>query len=83
MIKLQQIRLIGFAIVLGLGACLPVAQAEAQEKAIFAGGCFWCMEKPFEHLAGVSSVTSGYTGGHTANPTYSNYAQGGSATFLL
>jgi peptide methionine sulfoxide reductase msrA/msrB len=47
------------------------------KKAIFAGGCFWCMEKPFEALAGVISVTSGYTGGSTENPTYDNYASGG------
>jgi len=47
------------------------------EKATFAGGCFWCMEKPFEGLPGVISVTSGYTGGHTKNPTYGNYAAGG------
>lgn len=47
------------------------------EKAIFAGGCFWCMEKPFEKLDGVLSVTSGYAGGTTKNPTYKNYADGG------
>jgi len=47
------------------------------EKAVFAGGCFWCMEKPFEELEGVLSVTSGYTGGSNANPTYENYAAGG------
>jgi len=47
------------------------------EKAIFAGGCFWCMEKPFEQLEGVSSVISGYTGGKTRNPDYGNYAAGG------
>ncbi len=39
-------------------------------KATFAGGCFWCMEPPFEKLAGVHKVISGYTGGHTKNPTY-------------
>ena len=47
------------------------------KKAIFAGGCFWCMEKPFEVLEGVISVTSGYTGGSTENPSYKNYASGG------
>lgn len=46
-------------------------------KATFAGGCFWCMEPPFERLAGVVSVTSGYMGGKTTNPTYENYAAGG------
>ncbi len=39
-------------------------------KAIFAGGCFWCMEPPFDKLDGVLSTVSGYTGGHTENPTY-------------
>ena len=47
------------------------------EKATFAGGCFWCMEKPFEELDGVKSVTSGYIGGRTKNPTYENYAANG------
>jgi len=48
-----------------------------QKKALFAGGCFWCMEKPFEQLDGVLSVTSGYAGGTTTNPDYGNYAAGG------
>ena len=47
------------------------------QKAMFAGGCFWCMEKPFEKLDGVLSVTSGYAGGTTTNPTYKNYLSGG------
>jgi len=51
--------------------------SEQAETAIFAGGCFWCMEKPFEQLYGVLSVTSGYTDGHTANPNYQNYVAGG------
>lgn len=40
------------------------------ERAIFAGGCFWCMVHPFEEMEGVESVLSGYTGGHVPNPTY-------------
>ncbi|UVI27462.1 peptide-methionine (R)-S-oxide reductase MsrB [Paenibacillus spongiae] len=40
------------------------------ELAAFAGGCFWCMVTPFEELPGIHSITSGYIGGHTANPTY-------------
>lgn len=40
------------------------------EKAIFAGGCFWCMIAPFDELPGIEKVVSGYTGGHTVNPTY-------------
>ena len=46
------------------------------EMALFAGGCFWCMEKPFEILDGVISVTSGYAGGTTKMPTYRNYEAG-------
>jgi peptide methionine sulfoxide reductase msrA/msrB len=49
------------------------------EQATFAGGCFWCMEHPFETLAGVSEVLSGYTGGHKKNPTYEEVCAG--ATF--
>jgi peptide methionine sulfoxide reductase msrA/msrB len=48
-----------------------------QQKATFAGGCFCCIEKPFEQVEGVLSVTSGYTGGKSENPTYGNYAAGG------
>lgn len=40
------------------------------EKALFAGGCFWCMVKPFDQWDGVHHVISGYTGGHLENPTY-------------
>src|SRR2546426_9316350 len=40
------------------------------EVATLAGGCFWCLEAVFEQLRGISKVTSGYTGGHVANPTY-------------
>ncbi|QAY67061.1 peptide-methionine (R)-S-oxide reductase MsrB [Paenibacillus protaetiae] len=40
------------------------------ERAIFAGGCFWCMVSPFEEMPGIVSVVSGYTGGHKPNPTY-------------
>lgn len=41
-----------------------------EETAIFAGGCFWCMVQPFDSLLGIKKVVSGYTGGHTVNPTY-------------
>ena len=54
---------------------MPVVAAEF-EKAIFAGGCFWCMEAPFDKLPGVISVTSGYTGGYTKNPTYAEVSAG-------
>ena len=47
------------------------------EKATFAGGCFWCMEPPFEKLDGVKEVVSGYTGGQKVNPTYEEVSAGG------
>lgn len=46
------------------------------EKAIFAGGCFWCMVKPFDQWDGVIDVVSGYTGGHVENPTYRQVTTG-------
>ena len=46
------------------------------EKATFAGGCFWCMVKPFDSLPGIESVVSGYTGGHVENPTYEQVTTG-------
>ncbi|OGR00593.1 MAG: methionine sulfoxide reductase [Deltaproteobacteria bacterium RIFOXYD12_FULL_55_16] len=68
--------LLGLALVSLLGAS-GVEAAEKRKRAIFAGGCFWCMEKPFVQLEGVFSVTSGYIGGRTKNPTYENYGAGG------
>jgi len=53
------------------------ASATDSAKATFAGGCFWCMEPPFDKLPGVISTTSGYTGGHTKNPTYHEVSAGG------
>ena len=47
------------------------------ESATFGGGCFWCMEAVFERLPGVVSVTSGFAGGHTPNPTYPEVCGGG------
>ena len=51
--------------------------AQAMEKAIFAGGCFWCMTSPFEELNGVTAVASGYTGGTGKDPNYGDYADKG------
>lgn len=62
------------AVLLVLGVS---AMTEAKtEKATFAGGCFWCMEPPFEQLVGVQSVTPGYTGGKKANPSYDEVSTG-------
>lgn len=48
----------------------------ATETAIFAGGCFWCMVKPFDTYPGIIKVESGYTGGHVPNPTYEQVKTG-------
>lgn len=61
----------------GYGEYLRLFASRSLEKATFAGGCFWCMEQPFEHLQGVKEVTVGYTGGHTKNPTYEEVCTGG------
>jgi peptide-methionine (S)-S-oxide reductase len=72
--------LVGIA---GLLVATPVlAQAPSQtaaqaRTAVFAGGCFWCMEGPFEKLTGVSEVVSGYSGGRTVNPSYEQVTSGG------
>ena len=50
--------------------------SEGYEKAYFAGGCFWCMEPPFEDLDGVIEATSGYMGGSVENPTYEEVTTG-------
>ena len=53
------------------------AQTSADiQVATFAGGCFWCMEPPFDKLDGVLSTTSGYTGGHTVNTSYKQVSSG-------
>ena len=62
---------------IGLTAFMGFAQADASlAKATFAGGCFWCMEHPFDQLEGVVSTTSGYTGGDKENPTYYQVSSG-------
>lgn len=64
-------------ILLTLLTMQTAAYSEAKsEKATFAGGCFWCMEPPFEKLEGVSAVVSGYTGGKEKNPTYEEVSAG-------
>jgi len=59
------------------GLARPAVAAEGSEAvAIFAGGCFWCMEPPFDELPGVLATTSGYTGGRVANPSYEQVSAG-------
>ena len=55
----------------------PARPTGPTASAVFAGGCFWSTESAFEHMPGVVSATSGYSGGRTANPTYSQVGDGG------
>ena len=59
------------------GAQQAPAVQEGQAVATFAGGCFWCMEPPYDELDGVIRTTSGYIGGETPNPTYRQVSAGG------
>ncbi len=65
-----------------LGLALNGTQTEAAEnRAYFAGGCFWCVESDFESVDGVKEVVSGYTGGKTADPTYKAVTKGGTGHY--
>lgn len=64
--------LFAFAVI-ACGAQPSSAQQGARAEAVFAGGCFWCVESDFEHLDGVIEAVSGYTGGELLNPTYQNH----------
>ncbi|MEO5843915.1 MAG: peptide-methionine (S)-S-oxide reductase MsrA [Caldimonas sp.] len=60
----------GAAIGQTTGAAAPATTTASTAKAVFAGGCFWCVESDFDKVDGVLSTTSGYTGGNVPNPTY-------------
>jgi peptide-methionine (S)-S-oxide reductase len=78
----RQVNLFFFLLFAGLVTVSALVKATETEQplatAIFAGGCFWCMEHPFDEVDGVISTTSGYTGGHLPNPTYKQVSAGGS-----
>jgi peptide-methionine (S)-S-oxide reductase len=63
-------------LLLGGSAMAEGKMSEKTAVAVFAGGCFWCMEPPFDALPGVISTISGYTGGLTENPTYKEVSNG-------
>lgn len=66
-------RQLGLSLMMVGGAAPTVADIE---KATFAGGCFWCMEPPYDELEGVISTVSGYAGGHVENPSYEQVTSG-------
>ena len=71
-----------FRLCVALPLFLGAVHAHADEAtAVFAGGCFWCMEPPYDKLPGVLDTTSGYTGGRTENPTYEQVTAGGTGHF--
>jgi peptide-methionine (S)-S-oxide reductase len=70
-------RLFTILAALALAAPGPAAAAGPLARATFAGGCFWCMQKPFDDLPGVASTTAGYTGGQKKDPTYEQVSDGG------
>ena len=67
-------RLIVFCMLLQLLIAFPLQAFSESEEAIFAGGCFWCLEHDLEKLDGVVSAESGYSGGDLVNPTYENHS---------
>jgi len=72
---MMPIRVVVSTVLAVLAASIP-ASAQDLKTAVFAGGCFWCMEPPFDELEGVVATTSGYTGGHAENPTYEQVTYG-------
>lgn len=66
---------------LAILAFAAAAQAKDLQTAIFAGGCFWCVESDFESVEGVTGAVSGYTGGTLKNPTYKQVSRGGSGHY--
>ena len=62
---------------LSLSLAAPVAMAKDVQTAIFAGGCFWCVEKDMDEIDGVLDTVSGFTGGNVANPSYKEVSRGG------
>lgn len=68
--------MLSLPLVIGLAGQEAFGARDNLQKATFAGGCFWCMESPFDKLPGVVSVTVGYAGGTKVNPTYEEVSAG-------
>jgi peptide-methionine (S)-S-oxide reductase len=69
---------LGIVLAILIASPAGIFAAEKQASAIFAGGCFWCMEGPYDEIDGVISTTSGYTDGHLKNPNYQQVSSGSS-----
>ncbi len=76
MLSLRQWIVIAALFIAGTMSALAQSPAIKTAKATFAGGCFWCMEAPYDKLPGVISTTSGYIGGTVKNPTYEQVSSG-------
>ena len=74
-LPLRPLALLALPAALLLGSPAPASAETA--SAVFAGGCFWCVEEAYDKVEGVTATTSGYTGGHTENPTYRQVTAGG------
>ena len=70
------IKCLKITLILAIIILLPRISMAIEKKAIFAGGCFWCMEEAFDKLEGVKNVISGYTGGDLKNPSYEEVTKG-------
>jgi peptide-methionine (S)-S-oxide reductase len=69
------------ALALAVGVSARAQETKMLQTAIFAGGCFWCVESDFDKVPGVVSTTSGYTGGHLENPSYHQVSAGGTGHY--
>lgn len=72
----QQRLVIGILLIVALSLLGPAAALAESAQATFAGGCFWCMEHPFDQLSGVTNTTSGYMGGTVESPSYRQVSSG-------
>jgi len=81
--QLETIKTVALGAAIGMGMMLLAHPAQARDiqQAVFAGGCFWCVEADFEKVTGVSEVVSGYAGGTTTNPTYKQVTGGGTGHY--
>ncbi|PLX67445.1 MAG: methionine sulfoxide reductase [Denitrovibrio sp.] len=73
---MKGLKYILMALVMVIFTGVAMSLESKKSEAIFAGGCFWCMEAPYSFIDGVEDVSSGYTGGHVDNPTYHQVSAG-------